>query len=172
MTLFSIRSLQAGDADSLLQFELANRSWFERYIEPRGDAFYTADGVREHIAQYLRAQANGTLDPSLMFDGDGAIVGRANLKDIHGDAGCAEVGYRLAQQQTGRGLATHALRHLMQIAHSRWQLRQLVAYVTVDNPASARVLEKSGFLRRESIAHLTTIQGRPLAGYGFVRPVQ
>lgn len=145
MNAFHIRPLQPGDAARLLQFERDNRAWFERHIASRGAAFYSAQGVRGHIREFLDAHAAGTRHPCVILDDAGAIVGRANLKDIDRGAGCAEVGYRIAEACAGNGLATQAVRYLVGHARSGLQLKELVAYVAPANGASARVLEKCGF---------------------------
>jgi ribosomal-protein-alanine N-acetyltransferase len=144
-----IRTLQQDDASLLLQFEQDNRDWFERHIAPRGEAFYSPGGVQEHIQEFLDAHANGTLHPCVIVDENGAIIGRANLKDIDRRAGTAEIGYRIAESQAGKGLATGAVRYLVDLAHSSWQLKQLFAYVANENKASARVLEKCMFTRHQ-----------------------
>lgn len=147
-----IRTLQLRDTPELLRFEQNNRAWFERHVDARGDDFYTADGVHEHVAQYLDAHARSTWHPCVVVDKSGAIIGRANLKNIDLTAGSAEVGYRMAQQCIGKGLATHAVRHLVELARSQWKLRHLVAYVSATNAASASVLGKCGFRREEPMA--------------------
>jgi ribosomal-protein-alanine N-acetyltransferase len=140
-----IRTLQAGDADALLAFELANRSWFERSVEARAPEFYTVPGVRLHIAAYLDDYRHGRMHPCVMLGEDGAIIGRANLRYIDTAAGNAEVGYRVAHARVGQGLASAALRHLQRLAVDEWKLSRLQAWVASGNPASARVLEKHGF---------------------------
>lgn len=142
-----IRTLRHDDAARLLEFERAHRHWFEQHIEPRGDAFYSPDGVREHIAGFLDAHAAGCFHPCVLTAADGAIIGRANLKNIVRHAGSAEIGYRIAQDRVGQGLATLAVHHLIALAGSSWQLSRLTALVRVKNAASARVLEKCGFAR-------------------------
>jgi ribosomal-protein-alanine N-acetyltransferase len=147
MNTIIIRTLQLGDADRLLQFELNNRHWFERHIASRGDAFYSIDGVREHIREFLTANLDGRLHPCLLLSESGTVIGRANLKDIDMSKGVAEVGYRIAESHVGKGLATVAVRYLIDLAKSSWQLERLVAYVAAKNMASARVLEKCDFTR-------------------------
>lgn len=146
MTGVRIRTLSAADADQLLQFELAHRNWFEQHIEPRGDAFYSPEGVRGHIAIFLAAHAAGSLHPCVLTDDAGIIIGRANLKDIRQQNRSAEVGYRIGQSHVGRGLATVALRFLIGLAETEWQLATLSAFVRTRNVASARVVEKCGFV--------------------------
>ncbi|MNN80063.1 ribosomal-protein-L7/L12-serine acetyltransferase [compost metagenome] len=81
----------------------------------------------------------------MIEDSSGRIVGRANLKGIHSPHGCAEVGYRIDQRVCGQGLATQALKHLIEAARMRWELTQLVAYVYERNVGSRKVLERCGF---------------------------
>ena len=57
----------------------------------------------------------------------------------------AEVGYWLAEPFWGRGIATHALRALVDYAFANFDLVRLYAEVKEWNPASTRVLEKCGF---------------------------
>ncbi|EXF96464.1 acetyltransferase [Pseudomonas fluorescens HK44] len=150
-----IRTLQSTDAEALLTFERDNREWFERHIDARDSAFYSAQGVTDHITAYLSDFATGTWHPFVIEDPDGNIVGRANLKGIDIAERSAEVGYRIAQSACGQGLATLAVRHLIQKAQLHWNLKQLVANVYADNIGSAKVLERCGF----SIEHTSGQEG-------------
>lgn len=146
MTTFAIRELRSTDTQALLAFEIDNREWFESHIEARDPAFYSLEGVAGHIDSHLADFARGTWHPFVIEDANGEIVGRANLKSIHAPERAAEVGYRVAQRACGQGLATLALRHLIQQAQTRWGLTHLVAYVYEDNVGSQKVLERCGFL--------------------------
>lgn len=146
MKSFSIRELESTDTEALLAFERHNRAWFESHIDARDPAFYSLPGVAEHIAGYLSDFAIGAWHPFVIEDCSGNIVGRANLKDIGSPPGSAQVGYRIDQGMCGQGLATLALRHLIQAARTRWRLTQLVACVYETNVGSRKVLERCGFL--------------------------
>ncbi|MCP1455709.1 GNAT family N-acetyltransferase [Pseudomonas kilonensis] len=146
MTPFRIRELENTDAEALLVFEIRNREWFESQIDPREPAFYSRTGVTDHIESYLADFAEGAWHPFVIEDSSGRIVGRANLKSIHSPLGCAEVGYRIDQRVCGQGLATQALKHLIEVARMRWELTQLVAYVYESNVGSRKVLERCGFV--------------------------
>lgn len=167
MNTFCIRTLRRDDASRLLEFEQRNRHWFEQHIAARGTAFYSPGGVAEHIDLILEAHAQGRLHPCVIVDGDGTIVGRANLKDIDQRAGTAEIGYRIAESHTGNGLATDAVRFLIELARGAWQLEQLLACVAHKNTVSIRVLEKCGFTRRELLESVAVVEGTPVDGYGF-----
>ncbi|RJX77402.1 GNAT family N-acetyltransferase [Pseudomonas sp. LS-2] len=146
MQSFSVRELSSGDTDALLAFEAHNREWFESQIDARDPAFYTSAGVAEHIERYLSDFASGIWHPFVIQDPTGRIVGRANLKAIDSAQGLAEVGYRVGQEACGKGVATLALKHLIQQARSRWALTALVAYVYPDNIGSQKVLDRCGFV--------------------------
>lgn len=141
-----IRELKSTDAEALLAFEIHNRAWFESHIEARDPSFYSLQGVADHIESYLSDFALGAWHPFVIEDSSGSIVGRANLKNINSPQGSAEVGYRIAQHASGQGLATLALRHLIQEAKVRWGLTQLVAYVYKENVGSRKVLGRCGFV--------------------------
>ena len=57
----------------------------------------------------------------------------------------AEIGYWLGKPYRGRGIMTEVVRSVCEFAFDEWQLVRIAAYVFVQNPASARVLEKAGF---------------------------
>lgn len=142
---FYIREMKRCDIEALLAFEIENREWFESHIEARAAAFYSLQGVGSHIDEYLCAMAAGTWHPFVIEDHSARIVGRANLKNINTAPNTAEVGYRVARNAGGQGLATLALRHLIQQARERWRLTQLIAFVYTANVGSAKVLDRCGF---------------------------
>jgi [ribosomal protein S5]-alanine N-acetyltransferase len=161
---YAIRNLEQGDWRALHAFEIANRAWFEQHVDPRAASFYTHGGVQRHIDELLDGFAAGRCHPCVIVDHGGAIVGRANLKDIDRLKRCAEVGYRIAGTHAGQGLATRALEHLVTLAREQWQLDALQAVVTVRNKASAAVLQKCGFAYADSLAAVAVVQGERVDG--------
>ncbi|EJM96477.1 acetyltransferase, ribosomal protein N-acetylase [Pseudomonas sp. GM74] len=145
MESFGVRELKKTDAQALLAFEIQNREWFESHIDARAPAFYSLQGVADHIESYLSDFAIGAWHPFVIEDCSQRIVGRANLKSIDLSTGSAQVGYRIAQRACGQGLATLALKHLIQEARMRWGLAQLVAYAFKENAGSRKVLDRCGF---------------------------
>lgn len=59
----------------------------------------------------------------------------------------ATIGYWLAQPFWGRGITTAALKHLTEYAFATHGLRRIGSVVMAPNLASARVLEKGGYVR-------------------------
>jgi [ribosomal protein S5]-alanine N-acetyltransferase len=136
-----LERLEAGHAAAVLDFELANRSYFAASISDRGDEYFERFAA-EHQA-LLDEQEAGVGAYYVLVDSNGAVLGRFNLYRI--DNGTAEVGYRMAEDAAGRGLATAAVLELCQIAADRHGLRRLRAATSVGNVASQRVLAKAGF---------------------------
>ncbi|MFS2201973.1 GNAT family N-acetyltransferase [Pseudomonas sp. Pseusp3] len=156
MESFSVRELKKTDTEALLAFEVHNREWFESHIDARDPAFYSLRGVVDHIESYLSDFAIGAWHPFVIVDSSQTIVGRANLKSIDLAMGSAEVGYRIAQRACGQGLATLALRHLIQQAQVRWGLTQLVAFAYKENVGSRTVLDRCGFKLEQPTCHDNT----------------
>lgn len=172
MSTFTIRTLRPDDAAPLLAFEQANRAWFERHIDRRADAFYSTDGIHAHVAQFLDEHAQGRMHPCVIVDEHGQLIGRANLKDIDGQAQTAEVGYRIGQRQGGKGLATAALHHLIALAQDEWRLASLCAYAIDGNAASIRVLERCGFVQGIAVPDIAIVEGKVVDGHAYALDLQ
>jgi [ribosomal protein S5]-alanine N-acetyltransferase len=56
------------------------------------------------------------------------------------------VGYWLAEEFWGRGIMTEAVTAVTDFCFENFPLRRICAEVFANNPASARVLEKAGFI--------------------------
>ena len=94
---------------------------------------------------FLASPRDPVLPSFLMFDlSEGAprLVGSCGLG--RRPSGAVELGYWIARPCWGRGFATEAGRALVDIARAL-PLPQLGASHFIDNPASARVLDKLGF---------------------------
>jgi len=137
-----LEQLKAGHAAAVLAFELANRAYFAASISDRGDEFFARFADR-HSALLADQEAGIGAFYVLVAD-DGSVLGRFNLYDF--EDGTANLGYRVAQQAAGRGVATSSVRELCRIAAARHGLRTLRAAVSHDNPASQKVLAKTGFV--------------------------
>jgi ribosomal-protein-alanine N-acetyltransferase len=140
--LSELEQLQAGHAPAVLAFELANRAYFAASVSDRGDDFF-AQFADRHSA-LLAQQEAGTCAFYVLVADDGSVLGRFNLYDF--EDGTARLGYRVAQQVAGRGVATRSVRELCRVAAARHGLRTLRAATSHENTASQRVLVKAGFV--------------------------
>jgi len=144
-------------APALLEFERENRAYFAAVIPDRGDEFFAEFDTRH--AQLLERQAAGTDYFHVLMTEHGEVVGRVNLVEVAD--GSAELGYRIAQKVSGRGLATAAVGKVRELAATKYGLTRLRARVTLDNPASRKVLEHNGFV----VVGELTLNGKPAMSY-------
>jgi ribosomal-protein-alanine N-acetyltransferase len=80
--------------------------------------------------------------------GDDSLIGGCGFDDFQvGKSHRAEIGYWLAKPFWGRGIMTAVVRRLCQHAFDEFGLVKITAHVFAMNPASARVLEKCGFVQ-------------------------
>ena len=97
-------------------------------------------------AEAFLAQPRDPVLPSFLIfertDGEPNLVGACGLG--RRQSGSVELGYWIAREHWGRGFATEACRALVDIARTLG-FTTLEASHFLDNPASARVLEKLGF---------------------------
>jgi [ribosomal protein S5]-alanine N-acetyltransferase len=141
--MFELQPLRGDHEAAVFVFEQENRSYFSRSISDRGDMFF--EEFAERHRELMADQQSGIGAFYVFVDEPGAVVGRFNLYAIQD--GTAEVGYRVAERVSGRGVATNGLRELCRIARNDIGLRRLTAAASDNNVASQRVLVKAGFIR-------------------------
>jgi [ribosomal protein S5]-alanine N-acetyltransferase len=139
---FTLRPLRPDDAPSLAQYGNNHNVW--RNLRDRFPYPLTLSDTRQYIETTLR-QA-----PTSVFaiDVDGKAVGVIGL--TLGEAErrhSAELGYWLGEPFWSQGIVSVAVRAVTDYAIKELGLTRIESYVFSWNPASARVLEKVGFLR-------------------------
>ena len=77
---------------------------------------------------------------------DGFLIGGLGFEGL-GSSHRAEIGYWLAKPYWGRGIMTDVVRKACVFAFDQYDLAKITAGVFAGNAASARVLEKCGFVR-------------------------
>lgn len=107
-----------------------------------------ADALQAMLREQLPVlRAQGLLAPYVIEDTDaGKILGGANLRLFDPMRDTVELGYWLFVEARGRGVATRAVRALVEHAHANGVVR-VEAHVRLGNIASERVLERAGFER-------------------------
>lgn len=166
-----LQRLRADHAPALLAFEQENRAFFAASIPDRGDDYFARFAARHEAL--LTEQAAGVCHFHLLVAGDGEILGRFNLVDAAN--GTAELGFRLAEKATGRGLATAAVHDLFALCTATYTLTTLRAAATVTNNASRSVLTRTGFALtgeevrlngKRAVRYVRTLSGERTAGGG------
>ena len=141
-----IEKIQITDAEDLYEFELENREKFEEMVPTRGDDYYNPEFFKKRHVALLGEQVQGDSFFYLIKDKASSILGRINLVDIDKFHQIGHLGYRVGQAHTGKGIATKALKLLLE-TEIDLDIKQIKAKTTTNNIASQKVLEKNGFER-------------------------
>jgi ribosomal-protein-alanine N-acetyltransferase len=152
-----IQLLRPGHAPALLAFEQDNRAYFAASVPDRGDDYFARFDERHRAL--LAEQEAGICYFHVLVGAEGEVLGRINLVDV-ADGG-ADLGYRIAQRASGRGLATWAVGEICELAAHRYGLTFLRAATRLDNAASRAVLTRSGF----AVVGERQLSGRPGLSY-------
>ncbi len=154
---WQVRSLRPNDAYSLARY--ANNRNVSRNLR---DAFpypYTTLDAQEWLARALERwpESNWAIaSPDLLIGGIGLTFG----SDVHRRS--AEIGYWLGEPLWGRGIATAAVIAVTEYAFAQHDLVRLHAGVFEWNPASARVLEKAGYVFEGRLRKSVTKDGETI----------
>ena len=163
----TLRPWRTGDEASLARY--ANNRNVSGNLKDRFPFPYTSADATEWIA-HVAGQAP-TCNFAIVVDGE--AVGGTGIEvgdDVFRRS--AEVGYWLAEPFWGRGIATEVLRALTEYAFATFDLIRLEAGVFSWNPASARVLEKAGYMLEGRMHRAVVKNGRvgDRLIYGLLRP--
>lgn len=136
-----LRPWQFSDLDALVRHAGNRKIWInlrDRFPHP-----YTESDARAWLAERA-ADTGATHQFAIEFEGE-AIggIGFEFFSDVHRMT--AEIGYWLGESMWGRGFATIAVKAMTPYAFATFEVQRLQATVYQWNPASARVLEKSGY---------------------------
>ena len=109
------------------------------------------EDVGEMIA-HARAECFDTRGSILLGivlkDAPDRLIGIAEIYNYEPEKEKASIGYRLNRRYWGKGLASEATALLADYLIGQTDVRKITAHVMAENAASARVLEKNGFVLR------------------------
>jgi RimJ/RimL family protein N-acetyltransferase len=161
------RTWRSTDVDSLVEHANNRNIWLnlkDRFPHP-----YTREDAEDWVGMN-----HLLIGPPVNFalEVGGTAVGGIGI-DLLDDVfeRTAGVGYWVAQPFWGRGIATAALEFITHYAFSSLPVDRLQAGVFEWNPASARVLEKAGFVQEGRLRRAVIKDGRvgDLLLYGRLR---
>jgi len=155
------RLLRAEDAAALGEILRDNRGFLAPWQPRRTERFYTDDGQHDCIRKALDEHAAGGSVPLVILDEYARVIGTVTLQSIiRGAFQSCSVGYWLAQDAQGRGLATRAVRDAVHIAFEDLRLHRVQAVTLPQNQPSQRVLERVGFTQYGVAPAYLSIAGR------------
>lgn len=148
-----LRSLEASDAEVMLELQLRNKEFFRKYSGTRTDDFYTLDYQLESIAKNLsKREKDEKYSFGIFLKETNGLIGGISLSEIlRGPLQSCFIGYDLDKPHNGKGYMTEAVRLLVDFGFKELKLHRIEAGVMPHNLGSIRVLEKAGF-QKEGIA--------------------
>jgi len=151
-----LRPFADADADSL--FALHSSATVLRYWDSPPWSERARAG---RFIAACRQMADEGIGARLAMDrlSDGVFIGWCSLTRWNPDYRSAALGYCLDDAAWGHGYATEAVRALLQWAFDTLDLNRVQAETDTRNVASARVLEKNGFVREGTLREDCVVNG-------------
>ena len=141
--VISLRPYRLDDAAALHEAAIES-VWEVRPFMPWCRPDLTVDEGRRWIEAQVSAFAARKAFEFVILAPDGRFLGGCGLNQIDEENHRANLGYWVRSSATGRGIATAAVRQLVQWAFNNTSLARLEVVVSTQNAASLRVAEKSG----------------------------
>lgn len=116
----------------------------------------------------LQPGSFGRYEWLIYLNGDEQPVGWASLRIGERATSTGEVGYSVIEAFRGRGIATEALRMIVDEGFARTLLRKIRAYTVPTNVPSRAVLERVGFIEDGVLPHGATVRGKPVDVVAYV----
>lgn len=129
-----LRPTEVADLDDLFQFQLNKEASYLAAFTPKDPTDKTA-----YLTKYTKLLSDPTVNNQTIIV-DNVIVGSVAKFIMEG---ATEITYWIDRHYWGKGIATKALKHLLEIETTR----PVFGRVAFDNFGSQKVLEKCGFVR-------------------------
>jgi ribosomal-protein-alanine N-acetyltransferase len=151
-----LRPFTSADADAL--YALHSNAYVLRYWDSPP---WTEPARAERFVAACRQLAEEGSGARLAIDraSDTTFLGWCSLSQWNADYRSASLGYCFGEPSWGHGYATEAARAVLQWAFDTLDLNRVQAETDTRNVASARVLEKLGFVREGTLREDCVVDG-------------
>jgi ribosomal-protein-alanine N-acetyltransferase len=167
LTRCTIRDCRLSDAESLAKH--ANNRNVSIKLRDRFPYPYTIEDAKNFLE---RVVAKNGLEQIFCVDVDGSLVGTIGLhrgEDVHRLT--AEMGYWLGEEFWGKGIMSEVVPAFVDYCFEKFSLTRMSATTYVSNPASARVLEKAGFVLEGRLRKNVVKDGRILDSLLYAKTI-
>lgn len=161
---YMIRDWRKDDAPGIVKY--ANNRKISKNLRDGFPYPYNLSDAEEFLTR-VRQQ-----DPRVFFAlaSDSDLIGGIGLglgEDVHRFS--AEMGFWLAEPYWGKGIMTETVKRLTEFAFDQYKLKRIFAEPYTTNPASARVLEKAGYILEGIMRANVVKDGKILDQYLYAR---
>jgi ribosomal-protein-alanine N-acetyltransferase len=152
----TLRPVEEADADDL--FALMSDAYVLRYWD--SSPWTDPEQARGFVARSHRMAAED-IGARVVVERaeDGAFLGWVTFTSWDPDVRSAKLGYVLTRNAWGHGYATEAARAVLTWAYDALPLNRVQSEADTRNPASARVLEKLGFVLEGTLREDCVVDG-------------
>lgn len=143
---YSVRLINAGDAEEYYNFIDKNRERIETYFPVTAKVNSSISGTRAHIAERMKqAEEKKFLLFVIRDKVKNEFAGIIFLKDIDWNIPKAEVGFFTSEKYEGKGIISKSLNLLMNFSFDEFGINKLFMRIAPDNFRSKAVAERNGF---------------------------
>ncbi|WP_178024107.1 GNAT family N-acetyltransferase [uncultured Paenibacillus sp.] len=141
----TLKMIDDADTDQVLAFAVRNKSYLEEWEPRRTEDYYTYPVQQDILRDEAAKIQEGSLRKFWLFR-DGRIIGSVALSNIvRGVFQSCHLGYKIDQQEQGKGLMTEAVEAVVHHAFHELHLHRIEANIMPRNQASLHVVQKLGF---------------------------
>lgn len=146
--------------DQVLAFTVRNKTYLEEWEPLRTGDFYAYSVQQEILQDEAAKNQEGSLCKFWLFR-DGRIIGSVALSNIvRGVFQSCHLGYKIDEQEQGKGLMTEAVEAVVDHAFHELHLHRIEANIMPRNQASLRVVQKLGFQNEGISSKYLKINGK------------
>nr|WP_315210593.1 GNAT family N-acetyltransferase [uncultured Flavobacterium sp.] len=121
----------------------------------------TDEDALEHIAMIdSKIDSNEGINWAITLKDNSKLIGIIGHYRIKPEHYRAEIGYMLLPEYQGKGIVSEAVREAVKYGFNNMNLHSIEAIIDPDNHASAKVLEKNGFVKEAHLKEYEFFEGR------------
>lgn len=121
----------------------------------------TTEDALEHIAMMdAKIENNEGINWAITQKGNPKLIGVIGHYRIKPEHYRAEIGYMLLPEFSGKGIISEAVKEVVKYGFKGMQLHSIEAVIDPENNASAKVLEKNGFVKEAHLKENEFFEGR------------
>ncbi|MFH6971445.1 GNAT family N-acetyltransferase [Flavobacterium petrolei] len=152
-----LRRVDANDINEI--FALRSNPETMKYI-PR-PLVKTDEDALEHIAMIdSKIDSNEGINWAITLKDNPKLIGVIGHYRIKPENYRAELGYMLLPEYHGKGIVSEAVKEAVKYGFQMMKLNSLEAIIDPENHASAKVLEKNGFVKEAHLKEYEFFEGR------------
>lgn len=130
-------------AQEVFDLTEANRAYLDEFL-PWPKFVKEVEDSKEHIEETLSNRENGT-SFSYGIQYDSSLIGNISIRNLIDESLLPEIGYWIAEDYSGKGIASAATTAITQFAFHTLGLQKVIIRANPENIASNKVAENAGY---------------------------